>query len=132
MSTPQEIALERYALPGIRWDDMVWVLQDDDSTVSQRLHKSQSKSLWFTKLMPKRKLSNANSVPLTAPFDDAVKAWIKHRASDSNQTVVTISEQFPRLDTSKRSCLKPLEQQGRQISPWICFDNVNFLQRSEG
>ena len=63
MSTPQEIALERYvreakglsALPGIRWDDMVWVLQANDSTVSQRSHKSQSKSLWFTKLMPKGK-----------------------------------------------------------------------------
>ena len=94
MSTPQEIALERYvgeakglsALPGIRWDDMVWVLQDNDSTVLQRSHKSQSKSLWFTKLMPKSKLSNANSVPLTAPFAEAVKAWIRHRASDGNQS----------------------------------------------
>jgi hypothetical protein len=79
MSTREENALERYvreakglsALPGIRWDDMVWVLQDNDSAVSQRSHKSQSKSLWFTKLMAKGKLSNANSVPLTAPFADA-------------------------------------------------------------
>jgi hypothetical protein len=69
MSTPQEIALERCvrdakglsALPGIHWDDIVWVLQDNDSTVSERSHKSQSKSLWFTKLMAKGKLSNANS-----------------------------------------------------------------------
>jgi hypothetical protein len=97
MSTREEIALERYvreakglsALPGIRWDDMVWVLQDNDSAVSQRSHKSQSKSLWFTKLMAKGKLSNANSVPLTAPFADAVKAWIRHRASDGNQQCST-------------------------------------------
>jgi hypothetical protein len=72
-------------LPGIRWDDMVWVLQDNYSTVSQRSHKSQSKSLRFTKLMPKGKLSNSNSIPLTAPFAEAVKAWIRHRASDGNQ-----------------------------------------------
>jgi hypothetical protein len=86
MSTPEEIALERYvreakglsALPGIRWNDMVWVLQANDSTVSQRSHKSQSKSLWFTKLMPKGKLSNANSVPLTAPFAEEANSWRKN------------------------------------------------------
>jgi hypothetical protein len=112
MSTPQERALERYvreakglsALPGIRWDDMVLVLQANDSTVSQRSHKSQSKSLWFTKLMPKGKLSNANSIPLTPPFADAVKAWIRHRASDRNLQCSGLISAIAGLDTSKKSC----------------------------